>query len=162
MTNLEQLEYYDEAVEFYHNLTKKGKDPFQSILDSQRGFQMLVDSTYHSEMLSEPNNKLVEYLKYQNFHLNIEFNEVLESLVGASCEDSSSILKKWKKNYLTVNSQNVDSLSNEDKIEIAFELIDMFNFMINTLLPFNLSSRDIFIIWYNKNKINHLRQKEGY
>lgn len=162
MVDIESLEHYEEALSLYKSLLDKKVDPLQTILDTQKYFQKIIDVDFTDDLLDKSVHNLVEWLTYHNRHFNTEFNEMLESLAGMSNDNRAALLKKWKKDYAIVNQQTVSSLSEKDRIEIAFELIDMLNFMINMLLPFNLTSKELFIIWFNKNKINFARQNSGY
>jgi len=93
--------------------------------------------------------EMVNYLKENMLHINIEFAELIERLP----------FKYWK-SYTP--EQLKGFLNEEHKLEIWYEFIDMAHFFINMGLGLGIGPDEFYNLYRSKNKENFDRQDRGY
>lgn len=160
-------EKIDNALKEYDSLKEKGIDPFEVMLSMQKSLQLAlfkknpkVQNINNLETLGER----YEWLRNNKIAFDDEFRETIDALAGIkkSEKERSALWKKWKKNYDILRSEEFDKLSENEKIELKFEVCDMFHFFMNMMLATNMSAKDMFIYYYYKNKENFDRIERGY
>ena len=77
-------------------------------------------------------------------------------------KSASAVWKKWKSNHGTMQSEKLDDMSQEDKLELMFECIDIWHFVMNLFLGLKLDSKDIYTLYMLKNFENLNRYNNGY
>jgi len=92
--------------------------------------------------------EITAYIKEFSIHLTQELHEMLYVL---------PYFKPWK-NYSAMTVEEYET----NMEEARREFIDMFHFMLNIALALNMSGKDIYDMYMEKNKENHKRQDEGY
>lgn len=85
-------------------------------------------------------------------YINAMTLALIEELIEAKRETNS---KPWSKKYGL-------PLTSIQQQKFKEELIDAWHFMINLSLAAGLTPEEIELMYNEKNKINHDRQKEGY
>ena len=111
---------------------------FTSIFINQQNWaQLNIYNLDFSQLSPEERNR---YLTI-NFHsLNDEFNEFIDALGGINDGDGSAVWKYWKSKNVEYKDKYLEDLSKEDLLELKFELIDIFKFML--LIPIILRFND--------------------
>lgn len=111
---------------------------FTSIFINQQNWaQLNIYNLDFSQLSPEERNR---YLII-NFHsLNDEFNEFIDALGGINDGDGSAVWKYWKSKNVEYKDKYLEDLSEEDLLELKFELIDIFKFML--LIPIILRFND--------------------
>lgn len=71
-----------------------------------------------------------------------EIGEILEEVQG---------WKNWKKNPKPIDQKNLDT-----------EVADLWHFVINLTLQLGYSAEDVYRVFVEKNKTNHIRQDNNY
>ena len=80
-----------------------------------------------------------------NFHsLNDEFNEFIDALGGINDGDGSAVWKYWKSKNVEYKDKYLEDLSEEDLLELKFELIDIFKFMLLIPIILRLNDKPLF------------------
>lgn len=74
----------------------------------------------------------------------------------------SAIWKPWKSNHVDSLNSCLEDMSEEDRLELQYELIDIQHFVFNLALMIDLTPQEFFNLYYAKNKENMDRQKRGY
>ena len=92
--------------------------------------------------------EITAYIKEFSIHLTQELHEMLYVL---------PYFKPWK-DYSTMTVEEYEASMEEARKEF----IDMFHFMLNIALALDMSDKDIYYMYMEKNKENHKRQDEGY
>lgn len=155
------------AHKFYFDLKSDFVDPFSVMLDMQHKLQEAlfkknpqVQDINHLDTLGQK----ADWLRDNKIALDDEYREVIDALAGMNKpeKERSALWKKWKKNYDVLRSEEFDKLSSDEKIELKFEVCDMFHFFMNMMLAVNMSAEDMFIYYYYKNKENFDRITRGY
>lgn len=143
-------------------------DPLQMMLDMQEWLQTTL-----AERLPETNispseiktkGQLVKWIDSNFDAIMDEFRELKNSIGGMSRgeKEASAVWKKWKSNHTNIQSEELDSMSNEDRLEMLFELIDIWHFVMNMFLGLKMDSKDIFILYMLKNAENLRRYENNY
>lgn len=88
------------------------------------------------------------YIKEFSIHLTQELHEMLHVL---------PYFKPWM-DYSAMTVEEYETGMEEARKEF----IDMFHFMLNIALALDMSDKDIYDMYMEKNKENHKRQDEGY
>jgi len=108
-------------------------------------------------------NRLGKFQEYKNSNMH---QKACEVIYNKHClEDELSELlarlpwKKWKK-YSCEELKNW--ISDEQRAETLFELVDGLHFFLNIAIILGFTSEEIFYYYIEKNKENHNRQNNGY
>ena len=97
-----------------------------------------------------------------NTHAMIdEIHEATDALGGIS-KGGSAIWKRWKKDYPKYTDMKFSDLSEEDRLECKFEIIDMLHFFMNYAASIGMTSQEMYNMYMSKNQHNRERQKNGY
>ena len=92
--------------------------------------------------------EITVYIKEFSIHLTQELHEMLHVL---------PYFKPWM-DYSAMTVEEYETGMEEARKEF----IDMFHFMLNIALALDMSDKDIYDMYMEKNKENHKRQDEGY
>ncbi len=92
--------------------------------------------------------EITAYIKEFSIHLTQELHEMLHVM---------PYFKPWME-YSTMTVEEYETGMEEARKEF----IDMFHFMLNIALALDMSDKDIYDMYMEKNKENHKRQDEGY
>lgn len=115
---------------------------FTSIFINQQNLaQLNIYNLDFSQLSLEERNR---YLTI-NFHsLNDEFNEFIDALGGINDGDGSAVWKYWKSKNVEYKDKYLEDLSEEDLLELKFELIDIFKFMLLIPIILRLNDKPLF------------------
>lgn len=154
----------DELVDMY----AKSSDPFQEILDMQKMLQsMLADKlperNIHPDDIATK-GQLIDWLDKNFDAIQDEFRELKTSVGGMSNGEkaASSVWKSWKTDNVSQRNSNIDDMQEDDKLEMAFEFIDIMHFVANMMLSLKLTSKDLYVLYMLKNIENARRYQSGY
>lgn len=106
------------------------------------------------------------------FEKQIELNKKINPKLYDEIKDPE-IRRKWFLNFELAMRQEsaeaVDSLNwkwwkkdEEDWGNIKVELVDILHFWVSMCTVAGLDSKEVFELYFKKNKLNHKRQNEGY
>ncbi|MBT5953225.1 dUTPase [bacterium] len=106
------------------------------------------------------------------FDKQIELNEKINPSLYIDIKDPE-IRKKWFLNFELAlrqeSAEAVDSLNwkwwkkdEEDWDNVKIELVDMLHFWVSMCSVSGLDAKEVFELYFKKNKLNHKRQEEGY
>lgn len=115
---------------------------FTSIFINQQNWaQLNIYNLDFNQLSPEERNR---YLTI-NFHsLNDEFNEFIDALGGINDGDGSAVWKYWKSKNVEYKDKYLEDLSEEDLLELKFELIDIFKFMLLIPIILRLNDKPLF------------------
>ena len=165
--NLVDSEALQKAQALYHNLLRAGKDPQQYLLNLQNSLQERV-AKEHGRVQApkeiKTKGELYDFVHDQKVAIDDEWREMVEAMAGMSLpeKDRSALWKKWKGKYTDLRSESIASLSDEDRLELLFEGIDICHFWNNVLLALGLDAETAFVLYAIKNAHNIERQDNGY
>ena len=115
---------------------------FTSIFINQQNWAQL--NIYHLDFAQLSLEERNRYLTI-NFHsLNDEFNEFIDALGGINDGDGSAVWKYWKSKNIEYKDKYLKDLSEEDLLELKFELIDIFKFMLLIPIILQLNNKPLF------------------
>ena len=158
-----------EAHEFYHNVMGEKINPLDVMLQMQSKLQTELCRRYPNRCDSlDPNNQgtcggLLDFLRLQDDFIADELRELYTSLGGASNgKDASAIWKPWKATHEDRRLTYFTELSEADQLEVKFEMIDAFHFIMNKFIALGMDAEEIFKLYFLKNAENFKRQERGY
>ncbi|WWT42598.1 dCTP pyrophosphatase [Escherichia phage 215Ecol030PP] len=162
------IEGADKAQNEYWDILGDEKDPLQVMLDMQKSLQIRLakdkpEYNRHPDDLATAGD-VVSWMREQKDCIDDEFRELLTSLgeMSRGEKDASAVWKKWKARYIEAQEKRIDEMSPEDQLEIKFELVDIFHFVLNMFAGLGMNAEEIFKLYYLKNKHNFERQDNGY
>ena len=110
-------------------------------INQQNWAQLNIYKLDFSNMDLEERNR---YLTI-NFHsLNDEFNEFIDALGGINDGDGSAVWKYWKSKNQDYKNKTIDDLTENDLLELKYELIDIFKFMLLIPIILGLNNKPLF------------------
>jgi phosphomannomutase len=160
-------ENFKEAIQKYDEILLNGEDPFNYMLKMQ--FDLQVALSNKGKHNPSPDSLITigqkfDWLRENKQAFDDEYREIIDALPGIKTpeKDRSALWKKWKAKYDSLRSEEISSLSHEDRLELMFEVIDAAHFFNNVLLALGVDAETYFTLYYLKNAENIARQKRGY
>ena len=140
------------------DLYSQSKDTLGDILALQKDTQKNVYGwNFENMTLREVMN-----FWHANTHAMIdEIHEATDALGGIS-NGGNAIWKRWKKDYPKYADMKFSDLSEDDKIECKFEIVDMLHFFMNYAASIGMTPAEMYNMYMSKNQENRERQKRGY
>lgn len=158
----------EEASDQYEYAMEYGLDPLQLMIDLQKSLQVRLHKS-KPNICMDPDNLAtagdhVNWLREQKDCIDDEFRELITSLgeMSRGDKDASAVWKKWKSRYEDAAGKNVSDFTKEDQLEVKFEMIDIFHFVLNMFIGLNMNAEEIFELYYLKNAENFKRQDNNY
>lgn len=149
-------------------IRSNGEQYLDQMLNMQRSLQAKLAKD-KPEMNRDPNKietagQAVDWMRAQWDSMSDEFRELLTSFGGMSNGDNNanSVWKAWRAKNLDMRNVKLEDLSDADRREIFFEIIDLWHFFLNMNIALGLTSEDIFEGYYIKNAENFARQERSY
>lgn len=138
-----------------HNLQSKD---FDRIFEMQSSLQKKMGYDFKSMTLQE----IAEFWTFNKHAIDDEFSEMFDALGGVKDGIGNSVWKKWKSNHEKGSEMDISSLTENDRKELYFEVVDAFHFMINFAISIGMTGSNVFSMYMSKNKENFKRQENGY
>ena len=91
-----------------------------------------------------------------------EIHEATDALGGIKDGGGNAIWKYWKKDFSQYENMKFSDLSESDKLECKFEIIDMLHFFMNYAISIGMTPQEMYNMYMSKNKENRDRQVRGY
>lgn len=131
-------------------------DHFDTIFNLQAAFQKRLGTDFNSMTCQER----ADFCMKNSHAFHDEVSEMMDALGGINDGIGSAVWKWWKWN----NQKNIsfNDLSDDDLLELKFEVVDMFHFFINFALACGMTGSELFSMYLAKNRENHNRQNKGY
>jgi hypothetical protein len=157
-----------ENVETVLKMLNESSDLLQDMLNMQNNLQESL-----AEKLPEYNIKpkdiqskgeLVRWVDGNFDAIMDEFRELKNAIGGMSNGEkaASAVWKKWKANHGIMQSEKIDDMSEEDKLELMFECVDIWHFVMNIFLALGFDSKTLYTMYMLKNFENLKRYNTGY
>ena len=165
--HLVKSEDLEAARQLYDELLLSNQDPYAYILNLQNSLQENITKglgRVQAPKDLKTKGEVYEFVLQQKIAMDDEWREMVEAMAGMSLpeKDRSALWKKWKAKYDSLRSEEISSLSHEDRLELMFEVIDAAHFFNNVLLALGVDAETYFTLYYLKNAENIARQKRGY
>lgn len=161
---IKDKEKFDELSKMYEG----SKDPFQEIIDMQRALQTVLAQKLPDRNIKpadiQNKGQLVDWIDRNFDAIQDEFRELKTSIGGMSNGEkaASSVWKAWKADNVNQRAMTIDSMTEEDRLEMVFEMIDIMHFVVNMLLALKIESKDLYVLYMLKNLENARRYNSGY
>jgi hypothetical protein len=141
------------------NLYPESKDTLGDILNLQAETQENVYGYNFKEMSLR---ELMEFWHMNNHALIDEIHEATDALGGIKDGGGNAIWKKWKSAYSTYSDLKFSELSESDKVECKFEIVDMLHFFMNYAASIGMTAQEMYNMYMSKNEENRRRQANNY
>jgi len=167
-SKLVNAEAFKEAEELYNKILLKGENPTQMMFDLQLSLQQELAEKlpkYNADPSKlETMGEIIDHLQRQDDSIADETRELYLSLgeMSRGDKEASAIFKPWKARHDEARNRKFDEISQEDKLEILFEMIDQIHFVMNKMIGLKMDAKDMFILYYLKQKENMRRYNSGY
>lgn len=161
---IKDKEKFDELSKMF----EASKDPFQDIIDMQRTLQTVLAQKLPDRNIKpadiQTKGQLVDWIDRNFDAIMDEFRELKTSIGGMSNGEkaASSVWKAWKADNANQRASTIDSMPEEDRLEMVFEMIDIMHFVVNMLLALKIESKDLYVLYMLKNLENARRYNSGY
>lgn len=94
--------------------------------------------------------------------LEDELSETIDAIGGIHDGIGSAAWKWWKKDNDFADSATLRNLSERDRLELAFEIVDQMHFLINQFVKLGITGSQAYSLYMSKNAENFNRQENGY
>ncbi|QPI17977.1 dCTP pyrophosphatase [Pectobacterium phage POP12] len=166
-SHLVNPESLDLANKMYSDVLKDGKDPLQTMLNLQNNAQQHLSDLY--SWVPRPDKletcgQVLDWLKQQDDSIADETRELYTALGGMSRGEkpASGVWKPWKANNQELRNFKYSELSEKDKLELMFEMIDQLHFILAKFLGLGMDAETIFKMYALKQAENIRRWDNGY
>lgn len=133
---------------------------FDEIFGLQKLLQEKIGVSYY-----DPDESLASIAGFfmKNKHaLEEELSETITSIGGMHDGIGSAVWKWWKKEHAKAHEMKLSDLSERDMLELKFEIVDQFHFLVNQALRIGMTGSELFSMFISKNQENINRQNNGY
>jgi len=148
-------------------IREDGGDPLQFMLNLQMQAQQHLSNTLtyvpRPDKL-ETCGEILDWMKQQDDSIADETRELYTALGGMSNGEkpASAVFKPWKADHLMRRATKFSDLSESDRLEVAFELIDQWHFFMCKFLALGMDSETIFKLYALKQAENIRRWSNNY
>lgn len=149
-----------EIPDEYSKVFSNGESTLENIFNLQKNIQEKVYG-YDFDELRESLGKVKGFLDWNKHALDDEIHEMYDALGGVNSH-GNSIWKPWKNKFKEAQNKKFSDLTEEELLELRFEVIDAFHFLINMALVLDIDAKTFFNMYHAKNLENKNRQKNGY
>lgn len=152
-----------DRVEAIKGKMANSKNPLQDMLNMQEWLQdVLADKLPESNIKpSEIVNKgqMVDWVDGNFDAILDEYRELKTSIGGMSRgeKNASAVWKRWKSDHLDIQHERIVDMSEDDKMEMIMEVIDIYHFVLNIFLGMGMDAEDIYLMYMLKNYENYER-----
>lgn len=140
-------------------LSKQQFPEMDALFEMQKTLQ---EKTYGYNFDQMNLGHLVSFLLMNKHALEDEMSETMDAVGGIHDGIGNAAWKPWKTDNVLVNSMSIKDLSQRDRKELMFEIVDQLHFFINQAIACGFTGSDIMNGYIAKNKENIERQKRGY
>lgn len=93
-----------------------------------------------------------------------EFRELKNSVGGMSKGEkaASAVWKRWKSDNRSMRDELVSDMSEADRLEMKFEMVDVMHFILNMLSALDITYEELYVLYMLKNQENLRRYQSNY
>jgi hypothetical protein len=136
----------------------ESNDTFGLIYNKQKELQERLGFDFSGWTLKQ----IADFWMVNKHAMSDELNEMFDALGGIKDGIGSAAWKYWKKDNSKSSEMTIESLSEEDRLELFYEWIDGLHFYMNFAISIGMTPQDIVNLYMAKNSENHGRQDRGY
>lgn len=138
-------------------------NPLQDMLDMQNWLQSVLAEKLPKHNIKpfdiETKGQLIKWLDGNFDAIMDEFRELKNAVGGMSKgeKNASAVWKKWKSNHDELINERLDEMTEEDRLEMVMEFVDILHFIFNGMLALRISADDLYLLYHLKNYENYER-----
>lgn len=106
--------------------------------------------------------QIKDFLLTNKLAIDSEMMELFDSLGGINDGTASAAWKPWKSTYNETQNKTLGDLTENDRLELFFEVADIFHFIFNIAISLGITPELLYNLYMAKNVENVERQKRGY
>lgn len=141
------------------DLYQESKDTLGDILNLQAETQKNV---YGYDFENMTLREVMNFWHMNNHAMIDEIHEATDALGGIKDGNGNAIWKKWKSAYSSFDSLRFSDLTESDKMECKFEIVDMLHFFMNYAASIGMTPQEMYNMYMSKNEENRRRQANNY
>lgn len=155
------------AKDRYEKIRTAGGDPLQAML----ALQKMAQDSLSEKLPSAPKlgeletcGEILDVIQQQDDAIADETRELYTALGGMSrgAKPASGVWKYWKANHEELRAIKFADMSEEDRLEVLFELIDQWHFFMCKFLALGMDAETIFTMYALKQAENIRRWDNNY
>jgi hypothetical protein len=145
------------------NLYAKNFDTLGSLMQLQKNIQETVYGYDFTALQNGPLRELKAFIDWNEEAIRDEQREFANALGGIHSH-SNALWKPWKSKHVEAGNKTLKNLTAEELLELKYEAVDQLHFIFNIFLAIGLEEKELFNLYYAKNKENRNRQNkpDGY
>lgn len=140
----------------------KSQNTFADLFNLQKDIQEKVYGHDFEQLRKSSLSTMRKFFDWNYHAIQDELRETMDALGGIKDGIGSAVWKPWKKDHIKSHELRFNDLSENDKIELKMEIIDIQHFVFNLALAAGMTPEEFFNMYFAKNKENRNRQKNGY
>lgn len=148
------------SLEVYPTDWEARDDGLSDLMNLQYTIQTEVYG-FDFEKMREKVGSVVKFYQDMNLAIDDERLEQYEALGGVHTYGKAA-WKHWKKNHEKATQRPLSELTDEELLELKFELVDELHFFFNKCLALGMTAEELYTMYLAKNKENIERQLRGY
>lgn len=141
------------------NLYQESRDTLGDILNLQAETQKNV---YGYDFDNMTLRDIMNFWHMNNHAIIDEIHEATDALGGIKDGNGNAIWKKWKGAHSSYDDLKFSDLSENDKLECKFEIVDMLHFFMNYAASIGMTPEEMYNMYMSKNEENRRRQANNY
>jgi hypothetical protein len=141
------------------DLYQESKDTLGDILNLQAETQKNV---YGYDFENMTLREIMNFWHMNNHAMIDEIHEATDALGGIKDGNGNAIWKRWKNAYSSYDNLKFSELSDNDKLECKFEIVDMLHFFMNYAASIGMTPKEMYNMYMSKNEENRRRQANNY
>lgn len=135
-------------------------DTLTNLMDLQKNIQEQVYGYNFEELQNGPLSELKKFIDWNEEAIRDEQREFATALGGVHSH-GNNLWKNWKSKHKEANAKSLKDLTQEELLELKYEMIDIFHFMFSISISIGLSGKEFFNMYHAKNLENKVRQATG-
>jgi hypothetical protein len=141
---------------------ESGIDNLTALMNLQKSIQENVYGYNFEKLHNGSLKELKEFIDWNESAIQDELREMYNALGGIKDGIGNAVWKPWKKDHVKAETMTLKEMSESDKLELMFEVIDLQHFLWNLAWAVGLTPESFVNLYFAKNKENIDRQKRGY
>lgn len=141
------------------DLYSKSTDTLGDIMNLQKNTQ---EQTYGFTFDDMTLRQVMDFWHINTHALVDEIHEATDALGGIKDGDGNAVWKYWKSAHDKYETMMFEDLSENDKLECKFEIVDILHFFMNYAISIGMTPAEMYNMFMSKNEENRNRQKNNY
>lgn len=141
----------------------KNTDTLANLMNLQKSIQENIYGYDFDQLQNGTLENLKKFIDWNEEAIRDEQREFANALGGIHTH-GNALWKPWKSKHKEANEKSLKDLTSEELLELKFECVDLWHFLINITLAIGMTPQELFNMYHSKNLENKRRQEQpkGY